>query len=103
MIAIIVVLLCSAWLGIFSYRNITYSDELWWQFTLYGDAPRFLRATVGTIAVALFFALASLSRSKLPEPALPCKEDLEKAHEIVTKSRKTYANLALLGDKALFF
>jgi phosphatidylglycerol lysyltransferase len=28
---------------------------------------------------------------------------LEKAHEIVTKSRKTYANLALLGDKALFF
>jgi len=103
MIAIIVVLLCSAWLGIFSYKNITYSDELWWQFALYGDAPRFLRATAGTIAVAMFFALASLLRSTLPEPALPGKEDLEKAHEIVTKSRKTYANLALLGDKALFF
>jgi phosphatidylglycerol lysyltransferase len=28
MITIIVVLLCSAWLGIFSYKNITYSDEL---------------------------------------------------------------------------
>jgi phosphatidylglycerol lysyltransferase len=102
MIAIIVVLLCSAWLGIFSYKNITYSDELWWQFALYGDAPRFLRATAGTIAVAMFFALASLLRSTLPEPALPGKEDLEKAHEIVTKSRKTYANLALLGDKSLF-
>lgn len=103
MIAIIVVLLCSAWLGIFSYKNITYSYELWWQFTLDGNAPRFLRATAGTIAFAMFFALASLLWSTLPEPALPGKEDLEKAHEIVTKSRKTYVNLALLGDKALFF
>jgi len=101
--AIFLVLLCSVWLGIFSYKNVAYSKELWWRFTLYGDAPRFLRATVGAIGAALFIAIASLLRPIPPESILPGMPDLERVRAIVKGSRKTYAHLALLGDKALLF
>jgi lysylphosphatidylglycerol synthetase-like protein (DUF2156 family) len=46
-IAVTLVLLASVWLGLFSYKHVEYSGELWWRFTFSGDAPRFLRATVG--------------------------------------------------------
>jgi phosphatidylglycerol lysyltransferase len=39
----------------------------------------------------------------LPEPALPGTNDLEKARTIVERFPKTYANLALLGDKEFLF
>jgi phosphatidylglycerol lysyltransferase len=101
--AIMLVLLGTTWIGLFSYKHTEYSSELWWQFSLHGDAPRFLRATVGVISVAVFFAVARLLRSAPPEPAPPTAAELEKAHAIVTGARKTYAHLALLGDKTLLF
>ena len=36
----------ATWLGLILYRHVPYRSELWWQFALHGDAPRFLRATV---------------------------------------------------------
>lgn len=102
-VAVTLVLLGSMWLGIFSYKHVEYSGELWWRFTFSDDAPRFLRATVGAIAVALSFALARLLRPALPAPALPSRADLEKARTIVERSRLPYAHLALLGDKAFLF
>jgi phosphatidylglycerol lysyltransferase len=101
--AITLVLLCSVWLGIFSYKHVEYSHDLWWRFTLSGDAPRFLRATVGAIGVALFFLLAKLLRPASPKPGPPGPEDFERIVPIIQRSRKTYANLALLGDKAFLF
>jgi phosphatidylglycerol lysyltransferase len=62
--AIILVLLGSVWLGIFAYKHVEYSHDLWWRFTLLGDAPRFLRATMGAIGVTLFFDMA-----RVPRPA----------------------------------
>jgi len=100
---IIIVLLCSFWLGIFSYKHVVYSKDLWWRFTLYGNAPQFLRAMVGAIGVSLFFAFASLLRSASPEPSFPGQTALEVAHAVIRRSRRTYAYLALLGDKALLF
>jgi phosphatidylglycerol lysyltransferase len=101
--AIMLVLLGTTWIGIFSFKHTEYSNELWWQFSLHGDAPRFLRATVGVISVAVFFAVARLLRSAPPEPAPPDASELEKARAIVTESRKIYAHLALLGDKTFLF
>jgi phosphatidylglycerol lysyltransferase len=91
------------WLGIIAYKHVEYSGELWWRFTFSGDAPRFLRATVGAIAVTLSCALARLLRPTSPEPALPGIADVEKARAIVERSCLTYAHLALLGDKAFLF
>jgi phosphatidylglycerol lysyltransferase len=102
--AIALVLLASIWLGFFSYKHVEYSDQLWWHFAFYGgDAPRFLRATVGALGVALLFAVARLLRPAHPEPAAPTETDLETVKTITAGSPRTYANLALLGDKRFLF
>ena len=101
--AIVIVLIGSGWLGIFVYKHVEYSNDLWWHFTFYGNAPRFLRAMVGVIGVALFFTMARLLHPASPNPSIPEQADLEKVSRIVRGSSQTYANLALLGDKAFLF
>jgi phosphatidylglycerol lysyltransferase len=101
--AITVVLLGSIWLGRFSHKHVEYAHELWWQFALYGDAPRFLRAMVGALGGALIFAVTRLFRPVPPTPTAPDQAVLEQAQAVVARSRRSEANLALLGDKALLF
>lgn len=101
--AVMMVVAGSIWLGFFSYRHQAYSGELWWRFTLHGDAPRFLRATVGVLGAGLFIGLLRLLRPAQPLTAPPGTEDLDLAAEIAAGSNDTKANLALLGDKSLLF
>jgi len=101
--AIALVLVCSIWLGIFSYKHVDYSGDLWWRFAFRADAPRFLRASVGAVGVALIFGLARLLRPAPPKILLPDAEELAKARAVVEKSPDPAANLALLGDKTLLF
>ena len=101
--AIVLVLICSVWLGIFSYKHVDYSHDLWWRFAFRADAPRFLRATVGAVGVALFFGLARLLRPAPPKILLPGPEELAQARAVVEKSPDPGAHLALLGDKSLLF
>ena len=101
--AIVVVLGGSIWLGVFSHKHVEYSTELWWQFTVSGDAPRFLRAMVGALSGALIFAAARLLRPAPPEPHTPDPVAIEKARAVIASARTTEAQLALLGDKALLF
>jgi phosphatidylglycerol lysyltransferase len=102
-ITVLLVLLCSLWLGLFAYKHVTYSSELWWHFALRGDAPRFLRAAVGVIALLLGFALAKLLRPVARDPDLPGPDELAKVKLIIAQAPETQPNLALLGDKALLF
>jgi phosphatidylglycerol lysyltransferase len=98
-VAVILVLLCSAWLILFSYKHVEYSNDLWWNFTLHGHASRSLRALVGATGLALVISLYSLLR---PGPLLSASnnpEDIERVRGIVRRSPLSYANLALLGDK----
>lgn len=103
MAAVSVVLLCSAWLGLFAHRHVEYSDELWWQFSLRGDAPRFLRATTGVLAMAFLLGLAELFRPAPAKPAPPSAEEWARVETIVRKAPHAAANLALLGDKRFIF
>jgi phosphatidylglycerol lysyltransferase len=100
---IALVLLCSIWLGLFSYKHVEYSRDLWWRFALYGDAPRFLRAMVGAIGAVFFLVMARLLSPAHPEPESSQEDDLARALPVVRASDKTYANLALLGDKTFLF
>jgi phosphatidylglycerol lysyltransferase len=68
-LAIATVLALTLWLGLFAYRHDTYSGQLWWRFALNGDAPRFLRASVGMGIVILLFALGRLLGHRGPSPA----------------------------------
>jgi phosphatidylglycerol lysyltransferase len=100
-IAISLALLSSAWLGLFSFKHIEYSNQMWWQFTLRGDAPRFLRAMVGAIGVTLFFTVYRLLNPGVRlESLVPSSSDMDRIRGIVKESPEPTANLALLGDKS---
>ncbi|MFN8547369.1 MAG: bifunctional lysylphosphatidylglycerol flippase/synthetase MprF [Candidatus Eisenbacteria bacterium] len=93
----------TTWLGLFAYKHVTYSDELFWQFSLHGDAPRFLRASVGVAVLALLLSLVSLL-SPRPEPFhVASEEELERARGIARGAPESFAQLVLTGDKALLF
>jgi phosphatidylglycerol lysyltransferase len=98
-ILIVIVIICSVWLGMFSYKHVEYSNDLWWRFTFHGNAPRFLRTMVGSVAVILFLGLAKLLSPGSPKLPDTRDEDLKKIMRIVRTSSKIYANLAFLGDK----
>lgn len=102
-VAVALVLGISVWLGFFSYKHVEYSSDLWWRFTVRGDAPRFLRATIGAAGGLLLFGLAHLLRHAPAEPEPPTPADLARAATIVQAAPNTEANLALLGDKSLLF
>jgi phosphatidylglycerol lysyltransferase len=102
-VAVASILACTIWLGAFSFKHVAYSHQLWWQFTLGGDAPRFLRAMVGTVAIGLFFTLGRLLRASATAMRPAAGPEVEQAEEIADRSPATYAQLASLGDKSFLF
>lgn len=93
----------SLWIGVFAYRHVDYSNELWWQVALHDDAPRFLRASLGAAVVLFAFGVSRLLRPlpHLTEP--PSGEALADAERIVRAQGETLPFLAWLRDKELLF
>ncbi|MFA7167577.1 MAG: bifunctional lysylphosphatidylglycerol flippase/synthetase MprF [Sphaerochaetaceae bacterium] len=102
-VALGTVLFVAVWLGVFSFKHVQYSGELWWEFALEKDAPRSLRAGLG---VGVAAAAVTLRMLLSPVPKLSrirreqCEDKLEAA---MGYSARSCANLALLGDKYFFF
>jgi phosphatidylglycerol lysyltransferase len=103
LIAILVVVAGSVWLGMFAHKHAQYRSELWWRFALDADAPRFLRATVGVVGALLVVGLMRLFRHAPPDVELPGPAELDRAAALIDTWPDSSANLALLGDKALLF
>jgi len=100
--AVLMVLGGTLWLGLFSFKHVDYSSDLWWHFAVRADAPRFLRAQVGATVFAMAFALSRLIR---PAPAVAqpaTAEQLQRILPTLQRTSRTIGHLALLGDKALF-
>jgi phosphatidylglycerol lysyltransferase len=93
----------SIWLGLFAFKHVDYANQLWWQFELHGDAPRFMRASVGVAMVMMTAGLARLMGHASYQPARPTEADLVDAARIVAAQQSTTPNLVFLGDKALLF
>ncbi|MGB9941092.1 bifunctional lysylphosphatidylglycerol flippase/synthetase MprF [Methanosarcina sp.] len=102
-IAIILVLVSFVWLGFFSYRNVEYSNELWWQFGINSQASSFLRATVGTFLLLLVFGMARMLSPFSRDVRQPGEEEMELAKTIINRSQETAGNLVFTGDKYLLF
>ncbi|MBL7187527.1 MAG: bifunctional lysylphosphatidylglycerol flippase/synthetase MprF [Phycisphaerae bacterium] len=98
---VVAAVISSVWLGIFSYKHVEYSNQLWWRFAVNGEAPRFMRATMGAAIVVLSYGIARLLFPRAVEPSPTEPETVRAVEDIARRSRKTYANLALLGDKSL--
>ena len=96
--SITAVIAFSVWLGFLTHRHVDYSNQLWWRFELDADAPRFLRVTT---AVVIFMLLFFFSRLLTVKAHISSAGDiaLEKIESVVKSSPKTYAWLALTGDK----
>ncbi|QPC95028.1 bifunctional lysylphosphatidylglycerol flippase/synthetase MprF [Mesorhizobium sp. INR15] len=96
--SVVSIVAISIWLGFFSYRDVDYSNQLFWQFAIDGDAPRFLRASI----VILIATAAAALHTAVNRNAIDRKQRVEippAVSAIVASSNVTYAALAMLGDK----
>lgn len=93
----------STWLGFASYRDVAYSNDLWWQMTLEGDAPRFLRSLFAISLVIGGFLLLRLMSKTVTTLTLPTSQDLDIATTIVHDSNTTNHHLVLTGDKYILW
>ena len=91
-------------LGLFAFRHVEWSQELWWRFEVDQDAPRFLRATVGILDrdAVRRRAAADASGAARRAGAQPFRAR-RAAAPIVVHNARTTANLVFLGDKALLW
>jgi phosphatidylglycerol lysyltransferase len=101
--AICAVVLASLALGLFAYRHVEYSNQLWWVFEERQDAPRFLRATVGVLVAMLAIGLRQLLRPPAPEIERPDEQQLADAARVIAGQGQTSANLVFLRDKTLMW
>ncbi|MDP3113897.1 MAG: bifunctional lysylphosphatidylglycerol flippase/synthetase MprF [Candidatus Cloacimonadaceae bacterium] len=100
LLSITVALGSTIWLGFFSYKHIQYSTELWWQFSLHGDASRFLRMLVAIVGFISLYSILRLFRSY--HPAADASPSPDVIESIIRQSSHTNSNLAFLGDKRFF-
>ena len=94
------------WLGFFAYRDVAYSDELWWRFLVDRQASGFLRAGLVLSLLTLLVAGRSLLSSPGADSHGPASKDqIERARIALEAAEEATpeAWLAMLGDKALLF
>ncbi|MBP7779666.1 MAG: bifunctional lysylphosphatidylglycerol flippase/synthetase MprF [Acidobacteria bacterium] len=101
--ALAAALAASVWLGMFAFQHVEYSNDLWWQFELHGEASRFLRASVGASVAIVLVGVARLLRHAPHELEPPSAADLDLAARIVDLQGSTTPNLVFLRDKGLLF
>ncbi|HEX2205235.1 MAG TPA: bifunctional lysylphosphatidylglycerol flippase/synthetase MprF [Longimicrobium sp.] len=102
-VAVVAVVGASVWLGLFAFRHVEYSSDLWWRFAANQDAPRALRGSVGAMVAVLAFGVARLLRPAPPEIAPPTDAELEEAGRLIARQPSTAPYLVYLRDKALLF
>ncbi len=102
-VAIVTAFGAAVWLGIFAFRHVEYSQELWWQVALDHDAPRFMRASLGAAVALLGFGLWRLLHPLAHRAAPPGAEALADAVRVIDAQPYTLPQLAGLRDKALLF
>jgi len=103
-IAIATVVAASVWLGLFAYRHVAYSSDLWWRFAENANAPRFLRATVGVVIAALALALKRLLGAVRPRtPAVDVSLATPDLDRVIALQPRTLPYLVYVGDKAVLW
>ncbi len=102
-VAIVGALSATAWLGLFAFKHVEYSNELWWQFELRAEASRTLRAGVGAAVTLLLFAFGHLLGRARHHILEPSSDEIDEAGAIIAGQTSTFPYLVYLGDKALLF
>jgi phosphatidylglycerol lysyltransferase len=90
-------------LGLFTFRHLDYTHELWWWFDLYGDMSRFLRATAGIGLLLVGLMIVRVRRRPRPAMVLPTEPERDAAADLARRSSTPGGALILLGDSALMW
>ena len=106
LLLLVVAVGAAVWLGFFAYRDVTYTDELWWSFLTDRQASGFLRAAA--VLAILTLAIAAVSLLSAPGSGrrrLGDAGDRARALEALRQADRAApeAWLAALGDKTLLF
>lgn len=100
---VLIALLATGWIAVFSYKHLEYTTALWWDFSLEGDAPRTLRALVGSAALFLVGFGYWMITPHRPDPELPTDTEFLEAKKLLLACPRTYSALGLLRDKHFLF
>jgi phosphatidylglycerol lysyltransferase len=101
--AVGIILVSTLWLGLFSFKHIAYSHEVWLQFGFFQHASRFLRA-MGGVAITVFaFALIKLGAPSKRHAGSGMPVNYGTIRALIGKSSQSSAWLGVLGDKQFFF
>jgi phosphatidylglycerol lysyltransferase len=103
LLAIAVIIATIAGLSFVVYRDVSYANQMWWQFEFDAHAPRSLRALVAVALIAFALVLRQLLRPSAATLARPDAVALERAEAIIRRQDSAEAGLALMGDKHLLF
>jgi phosphatidylglycerol lysyltransferase len=101
--AIAVICICAIVILFFVYRDVEYSNQLWWQFEFADEAPRGLRAVLGISILSAAIATFSLLRPAAARLAPASNDAIERAVAIVEKHGVADANLVRMRDKSVMF
>lgn len=102
-VAVAAVVFSAIWLGLFSYKHVEYRQELWWHFTLEGDASRFLRGGVGAMASLLIVSLTAVFQPVRKYGSYPGDAELERTRAIIERYPSSFGPLVYLRDKFVLF
>ena len=106
LVLLVIAVLSAIWLGLFAYRDVEYTDQLWWSFLTDREISGFLRASA--VLAILTLAIAAVSLLSSPGSGrrrLANAEDRERALAALAQADRATpeAWLATLGDKTLLF
>ncbi len=99
LLAIAIAIGASLWVGLTVYSHVDYANSLWWDFAYKGDAPRFLRASLGIAITAVIFILYKFTHQAHGGEETIGTDQFERIKPIMADSARTDVQLALLGDK----
>jgi len=97
------VLISSLYLGLFSYRHVEYSNDLWWKFEIHSDASRFLRASLGVVIALFTTSVFLLFRTSPGKPEEYDEGLLDEVPDLIQTWGNTDACLAYLPDKHFMY
>jgi phosphatidylglycerol lysyltransferase len=103
LVSLAAALAASIWLGLFAFKHVQYSNELWWRFALHGEASRFLRASVGAAIVLVLVAVRRVITPAPHDAPVPTDKDLDDAARVIHAQHATSPMLVFLRDKSLIF
>lgn len=96
------ILALTVWLGLWSYKPVDYSHDLWWDFHYEAEFHRFLRTMIVVFSTTAVITLVILLRpDPVSDPSYTA--NLGQVRSIVRRDRRAGSNLALLGDKRFLF